>query len=345
MRKTARLDERPDARHDQRSHDSGSARDRVRQESNVYCAQCGTANQPGEETCQVCGSPLGRATGERRCATCGAPMNEHDRYCRSCGALAPNEPTTHGYDPGPSFVDDTDLEIDESALPTWLRELAASAPAADSGTQRRPITAPLHPETGHSPAPEATRPPTAWAPPAPGQPPTETQPPQPEPSVNDTLSLISEDDLPDWLRAIGDEAEPIPTPPDDSQPTTPTGPETMAAPSPPPIPSVSRAWLSSSPARATATDATADDFRPLEAETAPAASAPSATPSTPTPQPAPGVTPPSAPTAPAAPATLNEPQAPGTTPEASSQRRIILLAAALAVLIVVLVVLFATGLI
>src|SRR5579884_48460 len=91
----------------------------------VYCGECGTENQSGAQTCEVCGSPLQPGTGPLTCQVCGSPANEHDRFCRACGSTLSGGATR--YDPGPSFVDDVPLEYNPGDLPPWLREMVDSA--------------------------------------------------------------------------------------------------------------------------------------------------------------------------------------------------------------------------
>ncbi|HVX28990.1 MAG TPA: hypothetical protein VHA53_00815, partial [Nitrolancea sp.] len=81
-----------------------------------------------------------------------------------------------------------------------------------------------------------------------------------------TFSLISEDDLPEWLRALGDqelEAEPAPAP------TAPSMPNGVSHGAPPPTlvaPTISRAWLSRPRAvEHESVDDVAADFVPIEA--------------------------------------------------------------------------------
>ncbi len=227
----------------------------------MYCAECGTANPMGAETCEVCGSPLGPSSGDQSCHVCGAPVDEHDRFCRACGQSQSGAEAGR-YEPGPSFVDDSALEVDSSELPPWLREMTvtatengnnghvtASTSVAEKSESLPPWLDSAPPSNGAThKAPTFIEP--AWSNPAPAR---------DEPA--ESFSLISEDDLPEWLRALGDQefqSEPEPEPLVMNRQTA--QPSIAAA-----IPTVSRAWLSRARDPETeSADEVAADFAPLE---------------------------------------------------------------------------------
>jgi len=216
----------------------------------VYCAQCGTSNDPGGDTCDVCGAPLTAGAGPERCPSCDALISVHDRYCGSCGASLVG-PEAARYEPGPSFVDDSNLEVDPATLPPWLRDVVDGSPATV-----QPATESLNGEQ----MPEwlrATRPdfgPSA----APVLPGAETSS---EPvGAAGGFSLIGEDDLPEWLRALGEEETDAP-----ASPARDESPAPVAAVAE--VPRVSRAWLERPRTIDPAAEASArQQFAPLEGE-------------------------------------------------------------------------------
>lgn len=235
----------------------------------MYCAECGTANSTGAETCEICGSPLGPASGDRICHACGAPVGETDRFCRTCGQSQSGAEAAR-YEPGPSFVDDSTLQVDPLELPPWLREMTPS----DFGTADGFPGA-----AAASVAQSDALPP--WldaAPPANGSTDSLThEASAPWPSSESrtsgeqdtSFSLISEDDLPEWLRALGDqeiESEPAPPP----LVTTTNGANHSAPPPTLMAPTISRAWLSRPRAVQDETaEEVAADFVPVEASARP----------------------------------------------------------------------------
>lgn len=254
----------------------------------MYCAECGTANQNGAETCEVCGSPLGPPAGEQRCTACGSPVTELDRYCRACGASISGVQADVRYEPGPSFLSDDDITVDPSDLPPWLRELVNSAPmpvstpmsppppTSASGLESQPAPAPVL-ETADDSLPAWLRTPRAdelqqhpvvATPAAPAA--TYTAPEQERPSTTDSFSFISEDDLPEWLRALGEDDLSASTQTQTATPSMPASSrsETVITPV---VPAISRAWLT----RARSIDpvgaeSVAGDFTPLEVPDRPA---------------------------------------------------------------------------
>ncbi len=226
----------------------------------MYCAECGTANAIGAETCEVCGSPLGPSSGDMNCHVCGAPVEEHDRFCRACGQSRSGAAAGR-FEPGPSFVDDAALEVDPSELPPWLREMTEAA--SPNGNSHEHVRAPATQNSEKLPP---------WldaVPPANGsnrgapqfQQPTWSAPTHPQVEPAETFSLISEDDLPEWLRALGDQEFESEQQPVQPAPTFAASPQPVAT----IAPTVSRAWLSR--ARDVEPDPeveVAADFEPLE---------------------------------------------------------------------------------
>lgn len=223
----------------------------------MYCAQCGTNNPDGGDTCSVCGSPLTPRSGPERCQACDSPVSAFDRYCQHCGATLTQVPESE-YTPGPSFTDDEEFDVDTGELPPWLRDLAQvksevsePAPAEPAlGDERLPewLRA-VHVSEGEAPEaePSPVAPETARA----------------KNGVSaENFSLIGEDDLPEWLRALGDEETPVRSGPDILTGAPASTPAAVTQ-----VPSVSRAWL----ARPRAVDADAlaaarREFVPLDAE-------------------------------------------------------------------------------
>jgi len=206
----------------------------------VYCAECGTANSTGAETCEICGSPLGSGSGDLSCHVCGSPMSENDRFCRTCGQ-SQSGASAGRYEPGPSFVDDSALQADPLELPPWLREMTASAGTVLDAHLNAPTSAVAQSDvlppwldaappangTGSVAANQAA---VGWSKPA----------ARPNDESMAEFSLISEDDLPEWLRALGDQEFEV-----DPTPIAPTNGATVSAQLPTLItPTISRAWLS-----------------------------------------------------------------------------------------------------
>lgn len=226
----------------------------------MYCAECGTANPIGAETCEVCGSPLGPSSGEKSCHVCGAPIDVHDRFCRACGQSQSGADAGR-FEPGPSFVDDSSLEVEPSELPPWLRDMTQSAAESENGHVAAPAavaeegenlppwldSAPPANGTNHTAPTSAT---SAWS-----------KPTHPEDEPAESFSLISEDDLPEWLRALGDQefdGEQSAVQPAAHTPVNNVVATAIA-------PTVSRAWLSRSRgAESETAEEIAADFAPLE---------------------------------------------------------------------------------
>jgi hypothetical protein len=161
------------------------------------------------------------------------------------------------------------LQVDPLELPPWLREMT---PSDIGGADGFPGMA------ASSVAQSDALPP--WldaAPPMNGSTdsaahPSSTPWPAAEDRSNDdqaaSFSLISEDDLPEWLRALGDqEVEAEPAPP---RITTTNGASHSAPPTTLVAPTISRAWLSRPRAVEHETvDEVAADFVPIEASARP----------------------------------------------------------------------------
>lgn len=205
----------------------------------MYCAQCGTESQDGGDTCDVCGSPMSPRSGPEHCPACSAPISAYDRYCQSCGnSLTAGTVSRPGrYAPGPSFVDDDPLDIDPTELPPWLRDItpattratAIEEPAAVGLVDERlpEWLQAERPAAYHADVEETAAAPAAALSDAPSV-------------AGEPFSLIGEDDLPEWLRALGEE-EPAaaPSPPLSHIDVLPDVSQTPAL----QAPSVGRAWL------------------------------------------------------------------------------------------------------
>lgn len=221
----------------------------------MYCAQCGTSNQPGGDTCEVCGAPLSPRSGPETCPTCHAVVSAYDRFCQACGAPLVTADASPHFEPGPSFVDDEPLQVNPTELPPWLRDLAATNPPT---VEEPPIAEPEEklPDWLRATRSLATEPVAAAV--------HEPTPVEPL-TLGDEFSFIGDDDLPEWLRALGDE-EPAAS--------ATTGPEMSAVRGAAPaavldVPSISRAWLTT--LRPTDPDleaAARPDFFPADAELA-----------------------------------------------------------------------------
>jgi hypothetical protein len=207
----------------------------------VYCGQCGSENNEEAGTCAVCGAPLLITAGARACQSCGASLGDNDQFCPSCGAPALEEAPEQVYSAEDAFgsIDPDDIVIDD--LPEWLREMAPGqetpdeTPASDSGPELEDLPDWLRetdsadqesPDTEHTP----TQP---QIPPSPSSQGVHHQPAE-------QFSLVSEDDLPEWLRALGDDE---PAEPSSAEPQA-TTEETRSVAMIFEVPQVSRAWMS-----------------------------------------------------------------------------------------------------
>lgn len=225
----------------------------------MYCAQCGTSNQPGGETCELCGAPLSPRSGPDECPSCHAPVSTYDRFCQGCGAPLGTVDASQHFEPGPSFVDDQALLVNPSELPPWLRDLAAAspppapqAPAAEPD-EKLPDWLRATRSSAHEPLPADPEPPLEEVTPVEALP------------LGDEFSLIGDEDLPEWLRALGDEEPAMSAAPGPDA----SGPRSAAPAAVLDVPSVSRAWLTTPRAIDPNLDAAArPDFFPAEAAVA-----------------------------------------------------------------------------
>jgi hypothetical protein len=222
----------------------------------VYCGQCGTRNQDEAGHCDTCGAPLLITTGARSCGNCGAALGDHDRFCTTCGtAAADATDSADSYDASDDFgeIDIEDIQLDE--LPDWLQSMApspqkpseqpTSAPPSHTGAQPDPDDLPdwLRDSPGSARHGE----------PHAGSAKSFTPPPPPSPGAvshqpADEFSLVSDEDLPDWLKALSDEDESSSTPPPAQpvaarpSPSRPSGEPTRAVANLYEVPAISRAW-------------------------------------------------------------------------------------------------------
>jgi hypothetical protein len=241
------------------------------------------------------------------------------------------------FEPGSSFSNDPSDLGEAGELPSWLRNFAGAA------GEGQPANQPAVPAAGPSTPSSSDEPTNSQATPEQSQRTGAVDSTFDFGQIPDSAGdgFFSEDDLPEWLRALSNDSEPV----------TSTTPELVAAAQPVSasgaiqVPSVARAWVTASDFPEVSTGAhllsslvEVVDNRPdtvaAPAPTAPrpaAASAPAATP----PAPAPA----SAPKAKAAPATATE------TPAAGSNRwsRTRLLALAAAIVIVLFIIILLTG--
>jgi hypothetical protein len=220
----------------------------------VYCGQCGTPNHEESGHCETCGAPLLITTGARNCANCGASLGDHDRFCTSCGTAANGTEATQQYDAADDFgeLDIDDIQFDE--LPDWLQSMAPSTPeeSEPAAPTQQPTTDQPSPEDlpewlREAPAAsESVSPPIAD--PQSSQsatPPAREQGGQVDHQPADQFSLVSDEDLPDWLKALSDDDSDTPSPqPQPAQPAaTSSSPTTTAVANLFEVPPVSRAWL------------------------------------------------------------------------------------------------------
>jgi hypothetical protein len=200
----------------------------------VFCGQCGTENSKDARECVVCGSSLTIQIGGGTCDTCGAAVGADDRYCRSCGEIIEQDESSRLAQPGASFGDDDLSDVELSALPDWLRDLAPSeVPAGQNST------------ASSSPSPDDL---PDWLreigaslddePPGSSTSVTSMGPVHHQPAAQ--FELVSDDDLPDWLKALGDDDsdEPERSPFRQSEARPSNSVAVLAL-----VPAVSRAWL------------------------------------------------------------------------------------------------------
>jgi hypothetical protein len=171
----------------------------------VYCGQCGTPNNEEAGHCETCGAPLLISAGARTCGQCGSSLGDHDRFCVSCGASASNGGAADVYDAADDFgeLDIDEIQMDE--LPDWLQGMAPSTPEP---SPRAPVPDQPSPDDlpdwlrDDSPATPTSRPASSGPRPAS---PVDTSQASTEHQPADQFSLVSDDDLPDWLKALSDD--------------------------------------------------------------------------------------------------------------------------------------------
>lgn len=226
----------------------------------MYCAECGTANPIGAETCEVCGSPLGPSSGNVQCHVCSAPMDEHDRFCRACGQSQSGVGAGR-FEPGPSFVDDSSLEVNPSELPPWLRDMTQAASQNGNGhaTSSTPVSEPANSIPPWLDSTQAVNGAKHMSPSTAEQ--ARTIPVQRSDEPAESFSLITEDDLPEWLRALGDQEFES-----DQQSIQPAASvSAFTSPLATVAPTISRAWLSRTrDTESESSETIAADFEPLE---------------------------------------------------------------------------------
>lgn len=176
----------------------------------MYCGQCGTPNNEEAGHCETCGAPLLISAGARTCGQCGASLGDHDRFCTSCGASASNGGSADVYDAADDFgeLDIDEIQMDE--LPDWLQGMAPSTP-----DQPPRASVPDQPSPDDLPDWLRDDKPVSSSISGPSDRGPIVPEPSPVPSVDnqqnmdhqpaDQFSLVSEDDLPDWLKALSDD--------------------------------------------------------------------------------------------------------------------------------------------
>jgi hypothetical protein len=153
-----------------------------------------------------------------RCSHCGTTIEDGADVCSTCGtavaddtALVPMAATPTVFEPGPSFNEPPVGGAGGQELPGWLQNFGGGA--EDSPAEAAAFSAQAaaeHPLAAELPnwlaAPRAD-----VAAPAPTRPQASAAPWDMQDVTfggNDDNGFISEDDLPDWLRSIGDEPSP-----------------------------------------------------------------------------------------------------------------------------------------
>ena len=205
----------------------------------MYCGQCGTRNNDEAGTCESCGSPLLISAGARNCESCGGSIGDTDQFCPSCGHPATSTSQTYDADDSFDSISADDIQLDE--LPDWLRDMAGpqDQPGQEgvASGQAEPDDLPAwlqDPEGGSSPDVSAG--------PAHSGRSSEIQH-QPA----EQFSLVGDEDLPEWLRALGDDESSSEQPPEpasasssswSSEPSDSRAVATLFD-----IPPVTRAWL------------------------------------------------------------------------------------------------------
>lgn len=140
------------------------------------------------------------------CHYCGSDVPESESTCPVCGMSAVEQPAlvtsmSVAFEPGSSFVDVPEQDLDFGGIPGWLQTFGESVAANPVAHLDPPI-----PSAFTDARAEPTLP--AWL-----------EEPRAVPSVapvvsslvgdvlasDDSSGFISEDDLPEWLRSLGDE--------------------------------------------------------------------------------------------------------------------------------------------
>ena len=137
------------------------------------------------------------------------------------------------FDPGDSFSNEPSDQSGAGALPSWLQNFAdATGEAGDTGAPKAPATAAPQPELSSWDDPTAAPQAAAPAQPEPADPFGQA------PAAADA-NFFSEDDLPEWLRALSTEGETAPVAvPVAAGPTTSPAPNGTLN-----VPPISRAWV------------------------------------------------------------------------------------------------------
>ncbi len=217
----------------------------------MYCGQCGTHNNEESGHCETCGAPLLISAGARSCSNCGASLGDNDRYCTSCGTAADSAQVDPAYSATDDFGELEIEDLDLSELPDWLREMA---PPSEEEPADLPDDVPV--DTGQADAvsqdapgaspddlPDWLRDPEGTPASAPAAPPQAEGVPSVDHQPADQFSLVTDEDLPDWLKALSDdepESEQAATPSSGSQAAA---GQTSAVATLFEVPPVNRAWL------------------------------------------------------------------------------------------------------
>lgn len=249
----------------------------------MYCGQCGTPNHEEAGHCETCGAPLLITTGVRSCANCGASLGDNDRFCTSCGTATSGTETLEQYDASDDFgeLNIDDIQLDE--LPDWLQGMAPTA--REEPAQPQPQLPSHPPSSGDQPSPDdlpdwlRETPSVSSSDPVPAPPLSAPEPPPTAPSEGsgvdhqpaDQFSLVSDEDLPDWLKALSDDDdsssnEPAYSTPSQSGSSSGGSSQTTAVANLFEVPAISRAWMTQG--RSVNQDdvsAARQEFMPLEA--------------------------------------------------------------------------------
>jgi hypothetical protein len=143
------------------------------------------------------------------CQYCGSDVSDDADTCPICGmstaiqGTAGATDTTH-FEPGPSFVDLPEQDLDVAGIPGWLHSFGEAVATASAGGHAHATV------VAEAPSAERSDPALpAWLEeprPMPGGAPAPASLLNDVLSAEDSSSFISEDDLPEWLRSIGGES-------------------------------------------------------------------------------------------------------------------------------------------